>query len=122
VDVASFGAAVHAVAPHSATGLYTAAAISALLALSFVYARCLWTKSVAQLDEKWIIATAAAAAPIPTYILLLVIPFDADLAKFVLEDRVVVALAGLYGLVETVKDIRSMAATANSKRALGMRQ
>lgn len=114
--MSSLGAVVHAYAPHSPIGLYTAAAFSALLALALVYGRCLWTGSRDYLDDKWIMATAAAAAPIPTYILLILVPYDPDLARCVLEDRVVVALAGLYGLVETVKDIREMAARAHRKR------
>lgn len=105
---------VHDYAPHSAVALYAAAAFSAALALVAVYGYCLCTSSTKNLDEKWIFQTATAAAPIPTYILLLIVPFDTDLARTVLDDRVVVALAGLYGLVEALKDIR---ATAERPRA-----
>ena len=93
-----------------------AACLSALLFVMLVWIRCLATKSQQHLDERWIIATAAAAAPIPTYALLLVVPFDPDLARSVLDDRVVVALAGLYGLVETLKDIRQIAANAHKRK------
>jgi hypothetical protein len=107
---------VHGYAPHSGLALYLAAVISALTALAIVWCRTLWTGSSSHLAEKWIISTAAAAAPIPTYALLILVPLDPDLAQHVLEDRVVVALAGLYGLVETLKDIRSIAASAHLAR------
>lgn len=66
--------------------------------------------------EGWLFRVAAAAAPIPTYILLMLVPFDPDLAQKVLDDRVVVALAGLYGLVETLKDIRGSASEARKRK------
>lgn len=112
---AEIGAVVHAYAPHSALALYLAAGLSALTCLALVYARCLYTGSTAHLGDKWIVPTIAAAAPIPTYFLLIVVPFDTDLAQCVLEDRVVVALAGVYGLVETLKDIRGTASRARQK-------
>jgi len=112
VDPKWFGRLVHDHAPHSSTALYAAAAICSLFFVALVWLRCLHQKSLDQLDEKWIFQTVAAASPIPTYVLLLVIPFDPDLAKSVLDDRIVVALAGLYGLVETLKDIRTTASNA----------
>lgn len=117
MNVASIGSVVHAYAPHSGTALYGAAIFSSLFFLTLVYGRCLCTGSVQHLSEKWIFQTVAAAAPIPTYFLLLIVPFDTDLAHNVLEDRVVVALAGIYGLVETLKDIRNLAATAKKSKA-----
>ena len=96
--------------------LYVAAAVSALLAVALVFGRCCWTGSTDQLDDKWIFRTAAGAAPIPTYLLLMILPIDADLGASVLEDRIVVALAGLYGLVEAVKDVRDMAAKARRSK------
>ena len=68
------------------------------------------------MSEGWVFQVAAAAAPIPTYFLLMVIPFDPDLAQKVLEDRVVVALAGLYGLIETLKAIRGSASDAHKRK------
>jgi hypothetical protein len=115
VNTDSLAAFIHGHAPHSATALYLSAVVSALFFLCLVRGRCWWTGSAKHLEEKWIIQTFAAAAPIPTYILLLVVPFDPDLAHSVLDDRVVVALAGLYGLVETLKDIRGTAAGARNR-------
>ncbi|MGY2732817.1 hypothetical protein [Sphingomonas sp. UYP23] len=112
----TIGAWVHAYAPHTATALYLAAVLSSIFFLFIIYARCLYTRSVGHLGEKWIFGTVAAAAPIPTYILLMVVPFDPDLAHSVLDDRVVVALAGLYGLVETLSDIRGTAAKARQTK------
>lgn len=111
-----FGAWVHEYAPHSPIALYAAAAASAIFFLAVVFGFCLWTGSAKHLGEKWIFQTAAAAAPIPTYILLMIVPFDPDLARTVLDDRVVVALAGLYGLVETLKDIKATAGAARRAR------
>ena len=119
MTLASFGAFVHANAPHNATSLYAAAVASVMAFLVIVWGRCIWTGSTSHLDEKWIFQTATAAAPIPTYILLMVIPFDPDLAHSVLDDRIVVAIAGLYGLVETLKDIRSTAAKAHRLKKRG---
>jgi hypothetical protein len=112
-----FGAWVHEYAPHSPVALYAAAAGSAIFFLAVVFGYCLCTGSTKHLGEKWIFQTAAAAAPIPTYILLMVVPFDPDLARTVLDDRVVVALAGLYGLVETLKDIKTTAGSARRGKA-----
>jgi hypothetical protein len=112
----SFGPWVHDYAPHSAVALYAAAALSAAFFLAAIYGYCLCTGSTKHLDEKWIFQTATAAAPIPTYMLLLVVPFDPDLARTVLDDRVVVALGGLYGLVETLKDIRATAERARKSK------
>jgi hypothetical protein len=43
-------------------------------------------------------------------------PFDPDLVKAMMEDQVVVAIAGLYGLVETLKDIRGTASDARRRK------
>jgi hypothetical protein len=118
--VGGFGEWVHWLAPHSGGTLYYAAAVAALLSISAVYARCLWTGSTKQLPMKWVFRTAAEAAPIPTYVLLMLIPADPDLAACVLEDRVIVALAGLYGLVEALKSVRQTATEANARRAVRM--
>lgn len=113
---AQIGAAVHAYAPHSASALYMAALGSAVIAMLLVYGHCLWTGSTGYIAEGWLFRVAASAAPIPTYTLLLFVPFDPDLAQRVLDDRVVVALAGFYGLVETLKDIREAAADARRRK------
>lgn len=113
---ATVGAYVHSYSPHSAQALYCAAAVSALLAWLAIYLRCLITGSRRHLGEKWLFQTAAAAAPIPTYFLLLVVPFDPDLAHSVLDDRIVVALAGLLGLVEALKEVRNTAGRARRRK------
>ena len=117
MDVASLGGFVHQYTPHNSLALYAAAVASSLIALTLVYGRCTWTRATDHLSEKWIFQTVAAAAPIPTYLMLLVVPFDPDLAASVLDDRVVVAFAGLYGLVETLKDIRDTAADAHKRKS-----
>ncbi len=122
MDPFSFGAWVHTHTPHSATALYEAAAASAIFFLVGVYLTCLISGSARYLEDKWVIQTAAAAAPIPTYLLMLVVPFDPDLANTVLDDRIVVALAALYGVVETLKDIKEIAARAQGRRAARSRQ
>jgi hypothetical protein len=116
VTLATIGEWVHSYAPHSASALYLAAVLSSVFFLALVWCRCAYTGSTRHLGDKWIIPTVAAAAPIPTYLLLLVVPFDPDLAATVLDDRVVVALAGLYGLVETLNDIRRTAAHARERK------
>lgn len=113
---AQIGAAVHAYAPHTSLALYAAAFASAALAIMLVLGRCMWTGSTRHMAEGWLFRVAAAAAPVPTYILLMLIPFDPDLGQRVLDDRVVVALAGLYGLVETLKDIRGSASDAHKRK------
>lgn len=113
------GAYIHQYAPHTATTLYIAAACSALLALALVFGRCLVTGCVDHLNEKWIFQTATAAAPMPTYLLLILLPLDPDLSPNVLDDKVVVALAGLYGLVEAGKEIKRTASRAHAKKKSG---
>jgi hypothetical protein len=46
---------------------------------------------------------------------MMLAPLDLDLVKALMEDQVVLAIAGLYGLVETLKDIRSTASDAHVK-------
>jgi hypothetical protein len=115
----SVGGLVHAYAPHSSVALYFAAALCAALAVLVVFLLCLVSGSTSQLGDKWVFRIAAGAAPIPTYILLILLPLDPDVGAAVLDDRVVVALAGLYGLSEAIKDIRDMAANAKKAKAGG---
>jgi len=46
-------------------------------------------------------------------------PLDDDLVKAMMEDYVIVALAGLYGLSEAVNDIRHTAGRARERKAAG---
>jgi hypothetical protein len=118
VSPAIFGAWVHANAPHTKIALYTAYAICSLSAIAAIWIRCWYTKSCAELPNGWLVRTAASAAPIPVYCLLLVAPFDSDLVRALMEEQVVLAIAGMYGLVETLKDIRGTAADAHIKKRL----
>jgi hypothetical protein len=42
-------------------------------------------------------------------------PLDDDLVKVMMKDFIIVALAGLYGLSETINDLRSVAGRAREK-------
>jgi hypothetical protein len=88
-----------------------------VLAVATVYLRCCYTGSEKQLTGTWIVRTAAAAAPVPIYVLLPLSPFDPDLATALLSEPVILGLAGLYGLIETARDIRK---TAGDARMLAM--
>jgi hypothetical protein len=116
LNLISFGAHVHAYAPHTATELYAAAALSSLAFIIIVYVRCWFTESIAQLDKKMDFSDSCGRCAHPDISASADCTFDADLARSVLDDRVVVALAGLYGLVETLKDIRATASDANKRR------
>lgn len=97
---------VHFYAPHSRAAIYLMSATAAVVAIAVVYMRCKMRDNGRHLDNGWLVRTAAAASPIPIYILMIIAPLDADIIKAMMEDQVVVAIAGLYGLVETLKDIR----------------
>lgn len=80
-----------------------------MAAIFLVYARCRFSNTHKRLTNGWLVRTAAQAAPLPVYALLLLAPLDPDLIEALMQDRIVVALAGLYGIVETVKDVRRIA-------------
>jgi hypothetical protein len=118
VSIAGFSALVHAVAPHTKLEFFTCYALCSALAIALVYLRCCYTGSEKQLQGAWLVKTAAAAAPIPVYVLLPLSPFDPDLAAALLEEQVILGLAGLYGLIETIKDIRGTAGEARGRAQL----
>lgn len=97
---------LHNWAPHSKAAVYFLAVICSLLAILVVYVRCHLENNGRHLENGWLVRTAAAASPIPIYCMMLVAPLDPDMIQAMMEDQVVVAIAGLYGLVETIKDIR----------------
>lgn len=115
MSIADFAAYVHAFAPHTKVEFFTSYAVCAVVAIAVVYLRCCYTGSDQQLHRSWLVKTAAAAAPVPVYVLLPLSPFDPDLAKALLEEQVILGLAGLYGLVETLKDIRETASEARQR-------
>jgi hypothetical protein len=116
VDIVAAQAFIHDYTPHNSVALYGAAALSSLVAIGIVWFRCLWTKSGEHLREQWILTTATVAAPIPTYLLLILMPLDHDLSQTILDDPIVVALAGLYGVVEAVKEVRRTASQAHKRK------
>jgi hypothetical protein len=116
VNLEGVVAFIHENAPHTDVALYSASAISAVFAVSMVYLRCLWTKSTEQLEPSWLVRVAAWAAPIPVYAALIALPFDPDLTKVLIADQFIVALAGLYGIVESTKDVRRVAGRAYEER------
>lgn len=87
-----------------------------MVAISLVYFRCRIANSHHRLPNGWLVRTAAQAAPLPVYGLLLLAPIDTDLIQALMQDRIVVALAGLYGIVETVKDLRHIARNTRKDR------
>jgi hypothetical protein len=95
--------------------LYIAAAAFAAGAVFAVYGRCKWTNSAKKLEKGWVGRTATHAAPMPVFVLLLLSPLDGDLVKVMMKDFIIVALAGLYGLSETINDLRSVAGRAREK-------
>ena len=99
-------ATVHSFAPHSKSAIYLLAIICALASIAVVYLRCRLENNGRGLSRGWLVRTAAGASPIPIYCLMLIAPLDPDIIPAMMEDQVVVAIAGLYGLVETLKDIR----------------
>ncbi len=109
------GAWLHSHAPHSAQALYASSAICALLAVLTVYVLSRIDRSHKHLPVNWIVLTAAIAAPVPTWALLIVMPLDPDLGGTISADPVVVALAGLYGLVGAFRDARGIAVEAHRR-------
>lgn len=99
-------AVVHDFAPHSKSAIYLLAVLSALVSIILVYVRCRLENNGKGLASGWLVKTATAAAPIPIYGLMIVAPLDPDIFEAMMTDQLVVAIAGLYGLVETLKDIR----------------
>jgi uncharacterized membrane protein len=116
MNIATLAVLVHTHAPHSRTALYLTSALCAIASLAVVYGRCQFTRSTSHLTNGWLVRTAAGAAPIPIYCLLILAPFDHDLVTAMMEDQVVVAIAGLYGLVETLKDLRQTAGDARKRK------
>jgi hypothetical protein len=108
---------VHSNTPHSPLSLYIAAALFSVAAVVAVYVRCMWTGSTQHLEDRWLPRTAAYAAPIPVYFLLMLAPLDTDLVEVMMEDFIIVALAGLYGLSEAINDLRGTAGRAREKVA-----
>lgn len=108
---------VHQNTPHTRTALYLAAFAAALICVGWSYLFCALRGCAEHLPSGWLVRTAGFAAPIPIYVILLLVPVDSDLVQVLREDQIVVAIAGLYGLVETIKDIRASSAEAakNSK-------
>jgi len=86
------------------------------MAISYVFLRCRLTGTYHKLPNGWLVRTAAQAAPLPIFALLLLAPLDSDLIEVLLKDRIVVALAGLYGVVETLKDIRHIGRNSRKDR------
>lgn len=102
---------VHTSAPHTKAAIYLLSLLSAGFAILVVYIRCHIENSRRGLTAGWLVRTASGASPIPIYCLMIIAPLDPDIIKAMMEDQVVVAIAGLYGLVETLKDIRFMGRT-----------
>jgi len=97
---------VHLWAPHTKSAIYLFALMFAIGAIIVVYFRCHLENNGKGLTSGWLVRTAAGASPIPIYCMMIIAPLDPDMIKAMMEDQVVVAIAGLYGLVETLKDIR----------------
>lgn len=91
--------------------------ILAFLVVSVIYIYCIYHKCVHQLDDHWLVQTIATVTPIPTYVVLLVMPFDNHLAEAALKDHVVVAIAGLYGIIQTSKTIQRTARAARTAKS-----
>lgn len=102
----SIQALVHASAPHTKSAIYLLAILCATIAILVVFVRCHLENGRRGLTNGWLVRTASGAAPIPIYCLMILAPLDPDIIRAMMEDQVVVAIAGLYGLVETLKDIR----------------
>ena len=113
MGIAELTGAIHQFCPHSHIAMYLFSAVSALCAVAAVYLRCVYTQSTKFLTPGWIARTAGWAAPVPIYVILMLAPLDDDLFTVLKSDEVIVALAGLYGLIETLKDIREAAAKAH---------
>jgi hypothetical protein len=109
------GGWIHRHAPHSAEALYASSLLCALSAALMVYGYCRFARCHKHLPVNWMVTTAALAAPIPTWVLLILMPLDTDLSRTVTNDPVVVALAGLYGLSAAIRDGRDMAMAARKR-------
>lgn len=113
------GAVIHNLTPHSATSLYIFDVAAALIALAWVYGSCWWHKSHRHLPTAWIISIVAGAAPVPTWLLMLLMPLDHDLGNTIGMDPIVVALASLYALHAAFRDIRRMTKSATNRKSNG---
>lgn len=107
---------LHENVPHSDGAIYIAAALVAGVAVLAVYLRCKRTRSAKHLEDRWIGRTAMYAAPFPVYAMMLLAPVDPDLLKAMMNDSLIVALAGLYGLSEVINDVRMVAARAHQDK------
>lgn len=116
MDISFIGALVHENSPHTKQALYLSSALFAIVAVIGVYLRCKKTGSFKYLDRAWVPRVAAWAAPVPVYLLLLVLPFDPDLVHILQSDAIIVALAGLYGMAEALKDVRNTAGLAHDRK------
>ena len=119
MSLAAIEAAVHQFAPHSREAIFLASILSSIGALLIVYAKCWFGGSHRHLPLNWVISIVAIAAPIPTWCLLLVMPFDADLATTAFNDPIVVGLAGLYGIAAAFRDARRMGRDADRRFSCG---
>lgn len=102
----AISSAVHEWVPHSKGAVYLCAAIAAIASIIIVYFRCHLENNGRGLTSGWLVRTAASAAPLPIYVMIILAPLDADIIEAMMQEGLVVAIAGLYGLVETIKGIR----------------
>lgn len=110
---------VHDFTPHTHVSLYLLVATTCLVAVAIVYIRCWQTNSLKSLKRRWPGPTAGYAAPIPIYLLLILAPLDDHLWELLKREAIIVALVGLYGVIEATHDLRLVAGAARERASRG---
>lgn len=110
---------VHSLTPHDRLSLYVLGAVVCVVAVIAVYVRSRYTGSTRYLEHGWHTRAAGYAVPLPIYGLLILAPFDEHLLGVLLQEELIVALAGLYGLTETFNDVRGIPGRAHDRRRKG---
>jgi hypothetical protein len=110
---------VHELAPHTHVSLYLLVALTCLAAVLAVRIRCGQTGSTKSLKRRWPGSAAGYAAPIPIYLLLILAPLDDHLWELLKREAIIVALVGLYGILEATLDVRRVAGQARERAIRG---
>ena len=108
---------IHGWAPHGGEAVYLTAALWAIVVSLLIYRRCKKTACTHCLSPVWVAEVVAFSGPMAIYGLLLLAPLDTDMYRTLLEDRMVLAVAAVYGLAHAINDLRGVAARARNQAA-----
>ena len=97
---------IHTTVPHSSAvlDLFSFGTVIIVAGVAGVWQLCTGRRWPA---EQWM-RIGFASAPLPVYFFLPMLPWDHDLAKMFMEERLLLAFAAICGFLWTVREIRSL--------------